>query len=189
MYTTTRNDLETFLSMDVFWNPGTSLEALVAALESDNWQVQQAALAALGDRAESAALTAIEALLAQQDTLGVYDCPEEWDLDAAANAAEREAWRCRFRVKQAALIAIGKMVATCGPDIVGEPLFSRVKRYAVSQEDDYAVRVAACDLLGKLGRPEAVETLKQATGDGEWCTATTARKSLLKQSVYNSRSK
>ena len=56
MYTTTRNDLKTFLGMDALWRADTSVAELTAALGSDNWQVHQAALHAIGDRGEAAAL-------------------------------------------------------------------------------------------------------------------------------------
>lgn len=183
MYTSTRNDLNTFLMMDAFWKPEMSLTGLTAALDADNWQVQQAALAAIGDRGEAAALDAIEALLAAQDNLPVYDCPDEWNLDAATNTAERETWRCRFRVKQAAIIAICKCVGQHGPEIVSEALFQRIQSYAVSRQDDYAVRAAACDLLGKLARVAARTTLEQAATDGEWCTAVIAQKALLSRGL------
>jgi len=69
MYTATRNDLHTFLAIDAFWRSATPLATLIAALNSDNWQVQQAALSAIGDRGETDALAAVEALLEIQDAL------------------------------------------------------------------------------------------------------------------------
>jgi hypothetical protein len=130
MYTETRNDLETFLQMDSFWTADEA--ALAAAMSNDNWQVQQAALAAIGDRGLRDMLPTVVDALKQQNDMGVYDCPDEWELDGTTNMNERETWRCRFRVKQAAIIAIGKCIDAHGSDLI----------------------------------------------DGEWCTATTARKSI-----------
>ncbi len=178
MYSATRNDIETLVRMDGFWKADTPVADLIAALDNDNWQIQQAALLAIGDRGEIETLPAIEALLAVQDGLGIYACPEEWNFDDAKDEAEKEMWRCRFRVKQAALLAIGRCVDRHGPDIVGAALLQRLMDYAVSQENDYPVRIAACEVLGRLKRPESKATLEQAASDGEWCTAMTAKKSL-----------
>jgi len=129
--------------------PDTPLTALTEALKSDNWQVQQAVCAAIGDRGEGEALPAIADLLDAQDALGVYACPDEWDFDSAGSESERETWRCRFRVKQAALLAIGGCVARHGAAVVRDALREHIERYAVSQDEDYPVRTAACDLLSR----------------------------------------
>lgn len=173
MYTPARNDLTTLLSLDAFWDSATPLATLVQGLQSDNWQVQQAALAAIGDRAETDALPAIEALLDTQDTLGIYTCPDEWHFDAATTDAERETWRCRYRVKQAALRALAQLAP------LPASLLDRTCRYATDQAEDYPVRVAACELLAQLDSSAARTALQQAAQDGEWCTATTAKKALL----------
>ena len=180
MYTTTRNDLNTLLTLDAFWDTATPLGELVEALQSNDWQVQQAACAAIGDRGEAEALPSIADLLDAQDALGVYACPDEWDFDVAGSESERETWRCRFRVKQAALIAIGACVQKHGAAIVSEELRRHIERYAVSQGEDYPVRAAACDLLGTIGHPASQPILECAATDGEWCTATAARKALSK---------
>jgi HEAT repeat protein len=178
MYSSTRNDLDTFLAMDAFWRPDTPLTALTEVLKSDNWQVQQAVCTAIGDRGEAEALPAIADLLDAQDALGVYACPDEWDFDAAGSESERETWRCRFRVKQAALLAIGGCVARHGAGVVSDALREHIERYAVSQDEDYPVRAAACDLLGAIGHPASRPILERAATDGEWCTATAASKAL-----------
>lgn len=181
MYTTTRNDLDTFLTIDAFWDASTPFSELEKALQDDNWQVQQAACAAIGDRGEADALPAIAELLAAQDALGVYACPDEWDLDAAGSESERETWRCRFRVKQAALLAIDACVQQHGAAIiVSDPLRRHMEQYAVDPEEDYPVRAAACDLLGVIAHTASRPVLQHAATDGEWCTATAARKALLK---------
>jgi|GEM_PF-1084216 len=178
MYTQTRNDLATFLTVDAFWDRGTPVSELLAALHADNWQVQLASLAALGDRRDVEALSAVEALLETQDTLGVYDCPDEWDLNSTSESSEKEIWRCRYRVKQAALIAILRCVEQHGPGIIEEALLEKLHHYAISQEEDYPVRVAACELLGALKHPTSGPVLAAASKDGEWCTATVATRAL-----------
>ena len=178
MYTTTRNDLDTFLKMDAFWDAETPVAELEEAFKNDNWQVQQAALAAIGDRCETSAVSAIFAILDQQDKLPVYACPDEWDLDAASNESEKETWRCRFRVKQAALLAISKCIEIKGLDFVNEALNQKIMDYSINQDEDYPVRMAACKLLGQIKGNEAKAVLEQASLDGEWCTATTAKEAL-----------
>jgi HEAT repeat protein len=182
-YAHTRNDLATFLEIDAFWSPDSPVSTLTAALDSDNWQVQQAALSAIGDRAETEALPAIEALLAAQDEMGVYACPDQWTFDGAEDVAEREMWRCRFRVKQAALIALTRCVEAAGAAILSESLAARAAAYVTSQADDYPVRVAAGELLGHVDTPASRASLEAASTDGEWCTAATARRSLARLGV------
>lgn len=178
MYTETRNDVAVLLILDAFWDPATPLSELLNALHSDQWQVQQAALAAIGDRGERQALYALEALLEEQDGMDVYGCPDEWELDAAANVQEKEIWRCRFRVKQAALLALRSCALRHGSEVVNPGLLERVHRYALSQDEDYTVRAAACNLLSVLANPASREVVSAAMKDGEWCTATFARKAL-----------
>lgn len=181
MYTTTRNDLATFLQMDAFGDVETPVDKLEAALNDNNWQVQQAALSAIGDRGESSAIPVIAATLEAQDKLPVYRCSDEWGLDSAKDENEAETWRCRFRVKQAALLAISKCVDKSGPAAVDDNLCQKIMDYALNQDEDYPVRMAACELLGKLKRPETRSVLEQAAHDGEWCTATTAKEALKKR--------
>lgn len=185
MYTQTRNDLATFLTMDAFWDPATPVSVLLDSLHADNWQVQQAGLAALGDRGETEALPEIEALLETQDKLGLYDCPYEWDLVSAPDSSEKETRRCRYRVKQAALIAILRCVEQDGPGIIEDSLLDKLHRYAVSREEDYPVRVAACDLLVALKRPESRPVLELASKDGEWCTATVAARAFTEYQPFH----
>lgn len=180
MYGVTRNDAETFLQMDGFWNPACTTDALIAAFGSDNWQVQQAAASAVGDRGLVDLLPAMVSLLEQQDRLPVYGCPDVWEMSGAKSVDERETWRCRFRVKQAILIAMLRCVEHAGPGIIDDTLLRRLLELAVSQEEDYPVRMAACELLGRLDRPPVRAVLEAAAADGEWCTATTARKSLVR---------
>ena len=180
MYTTTRNDLDTFLKMDAFWDETTPVNELEKALQDDNWQVQQAGLSAIGDRGETSTIPAIIAILDEQDQLPIYSCPEEWDFESATNEDEKETWRCRFRVKQAALVAISKCVDKNSSDLVGDNLCQKIMDYALNQDEDYPVRMAACHLLGQIKRPEAKSILEQASQDGEWCTATTAKEALKK---------
>ncbi len=177
-YTKTRHDLRTFLDMDGFWSDHTPVQDLIDALAANNWQVQQAALLALGDRAATNAVPAILQLLDDQDHLDVYGAPNVWDLDGSADTATTEIWRCRYRVKQAACRALAAIVAVHASDTLGPEALRRLEHYAVSQDDDYPVRVAACEALAQIADPHSRNVLKQAAADGEWCTKTTAAKAL-----------
>jgi len=176
-YQKTQTDLPTFLHLDHLWSPQTTTAERLAALRTPSWQVQQAALWTLAAHPDLAALPAIEQLLDEQDNTDLYGTPDHWDYHHPQTAVE-EAWRCRYRVKQAACYALASIGATAGPATLGANLIARLEHYATSQTDDYAVRAEACRALGKLRLPSSRQALRQASGDGEWCTATEARKAL-----------
>ncbi len=178
MYKETRNDLDTFLKMDSLWDDETSGSQLKKALTSDNWQIQQAALSAIGDRCELTLLNDILNVLEIQDSLDVYGCPDEWELYSAKDENEKEVWRCRFRVKQAALIAVSKLIDKNGGDIVGDVLLNKIMNYAVNQSEDFSIRVVSCEILGKIKTPATRKILEKATQDGETCTRMTAEAGL-----------
>jgi HEAT repeat protein len=171
-------DLPTFVRIDRFFDPATPLDDLLAALTDDNWQIQQAALQALGQRPDVRAVPAIVALLDRQDALPLYGAPDQWSLDGAPDADTKEIWRCRFRVKQAACHALGAIGAAHGAAALGAKALERLATYATSQKDDYCTRAAACQSLGRCRAAAARPALELAAQDGEWCTKTEAGKAL-----------
>jgi len=183
MYKETRNNLDTFLKIDSLWDETTSVSKLKEALNNDNWQIQQAALSAIGDRGELKLLTDIDNILEIQDSLDIYGCPDEWDFDAASSVAEKELWRCRFRVKQAALIAVSKLIDKHGGDIVDDVLLNKILKYAVDQGEDFSIRVASCEVLGKIKTPATRKILEKASQDAETCTRLTAEEGLKRAKV------
>ncbi len=178
-YEKTATDLTTFLRIDRMWSPQATTAERVAGMQSPSWQVQQAALWALAAFPDVTALPAVARVLDEQDRTDIYGAPEPWDYHHADVAVE-EAWRCRFRVKQAACYALGSIGAAAGPAALGEALLARLEGYAGSQADDYAVRAEACRALGLQRAPHSRAVLQQAAQDGEWCTATEARKALAR---------
>ncbi|MGI6496638.1 MAG: hypothetical protein ACOX5G_11260 [Kiritimatiellia bacterium] len=187
-YSPTRTDLATFRSLDRLFAPDAPLEGLLAALDADQWQLQQGALWALAGRMErplphdtlAAIAEAVLALLDDQDGRGVYAAPSPKDY-RGADPAKTEEHRCRFRVKQAACMALAPAAMALPP---GNPLHeravARLERYAVDLAEDYAVRAECCRALGRIALPRSRGTLEQASTDGEWCTATEARKALAR---------
>ena len=173
-------DLTTMQRIDWLFAPQRTCEELTAALHDDNWQVQQAALNALDARAEADAVEAIRALLQRQDALDVYGAPDADATDATSTDPQVQTWCCRFRVKQAACLALGRIAETHGGDALGDAGVDHLCRYATDLDEDYPVRAAACHSLGAAGATRAIDTLRAAARDGEWCTATEAHKALVR---------
>ena len=181
-YAPTRTDLSTFLALDRLFADGAPLSDLLAALDSDQWQLQQGALWALASRVSSGDAPGIAAavlrILDAQDAMGVYAAPDPWEY-RDSDPGKTEEHRCRFRVKQAACMALGAAAAALpADDPLVDRIASRLERYAVAMEDDYAVRAECCRALGRLALPRSRPVLEQAACDGEWCTATEASKAL-----------
>ncbi len=177
-----KTDLATFLLIDRLHAPETPMDDLFAALDHDEWQVRQAALGAIARRPAAAAIAPILSLLDDQDSRDLYGAPNHWDVDGAPDEATTEDWRCRFRLKQAACLALGAIAAEIGPETLGETAIRRLAHYATSQDDDYTVRAAACKALSKVGKanPIARDALTAASTDGEWCTRTEAAMALAR---------
>jgi HEAT repeat protein len=173
---------------------GDAMAKLTDALRDARWPVRYAAAVALGElgAAARAAVPALLTLLEQEDAAPLYTQPgnlaggpagSNMPMTAPANAADPvtlDAWRRRGRIKQAAIWALHDI------GISTPAVRAALQRYAVDQGEDYAVRAAACRALARLGDEQSVPVLKQATQDGEWCTACEARKSL--QALTRSRS-
>jgi len=172
------NDIAALRRVDRLLDSETPPDELSAALDDHNWQVQQAALQAVGMRRVREAVPSILRLLERQDQLGLYGAPEPWSLDGAPDPATRDAWRCRFRVKQAACHALGAIGRTHGDGAVGADAVERLASYARSREEDFCVRAAACQALGRMQAAAARDALLDASRDEEWCTATEAAKAL-----------
>ena len=163
--------------------------ALQAALTDGDWRIVQAALHAVRWHPVAAVAGDILDVLVRQDALPLRSQDREvfhqagapfssypHPLEEAAPAT-RELWKCRWRVKQAACLALGAI----GPALPGEVrgrAIAALSGYAVSAADDYHVRAAACDALGRIGDPAARAALDQAAGDEEWCTRTHAARAL-----------
>jgi HEAT repeat protein len=165
---------------------GDVLEKLAEALRDERWPVRYAAAVSLGELGESAgrAVPALLAALEQEDAAPLYTQPgnlsggpagSNMPMGAPSQAADAitlDAWRRRGRIKQAAIWALHDI------GVSTPAVRAALHRYAVNQGDDYAVRAAACRALRRLGNDESIPVLKQASQDGEWCTACEARTSL-----------
>lgn len=180
-YSPTRTDLETFLAIDTLLSPTASIAELASALECDQWQLQQAALWSIAEtHRDPVLIDAVIATLDSQDKLRIYEGKDHWTYEDADPVAQEE-HRCRYRVKQAAVMALAAIAAPLPADDPRRTAATRrIESYATSMADDYAVRAEACRALGLLASPASRATLEQASTDGEWCTATEAAKSLKK---------
>ncbi len=173
-----QRDSQTFRNIDRLFDSSTPTAAVIAALAASDWQIQQAACLALSHRPDPAAVETVMQLLDAQDRMDVYGAPDNWTLDGAADDTAREIWRCRFRVKQAACLALGSIGGRFGHGAVSPVALARLMHYATNDGDDYAVRAAACQALGLIRAPSARTALGKAAADGEWCTRTEAIKAL-----------
>lgn len=172
------NDIAALRRVDRLLDSETPPEDLIAALDDHNWQAQQAALQAIGRRRVREAVPSILRLLERQDRLDIYGAPEHLNLDGAPDPATRDTWRCRFRVKQAACHALGAIGLVHGDAAVGAAAVERLASYARSRAEDFCVRAAACQALGRMRAAAARDALLAASRDEEWCTATEAAKAL-----------
>lgn len=173
-----RIDMPTFKKIDRLFDPAVPLDDVRGALSADNWQVVQAACNALGNRRDTGAVELLLDVLRRQDELDIYGAPDMWSLDDAPDEETKELWRCRFRVKQAACLALGEIGEEHGAQALGEETIQHLSRYATDDNEDYVIRAAACQALGRAGAAIAEDVLKRAAEDGEWCTRTEARKAL-----------
>ncbi|PTX97551.1 hypothetical protein DB346_21410 [Verrucomicrobia bacterium LW23] len=75
----------------------------------------------------------------------------------------------KYRLKEAALVALGRIGdASAVPEICS----------VLAPEDFYGARRIAADILGLLGDPFALPTLKKWVNDSDWETACAARRSI-----------
>lgn len=159
---------------------------LQARLAHSDWRVRYAAAVALGDLRAAEAVPALLKALKAEDEAPLFSQPRSLGGGSAGSPAAREAdeilrttppevleaWRRRGRLKQAICLALAE---------IGEAAQEAVpilRRYAVDQGQDYAVRAAACHALGRIAAEDNRDILTQASQDEEWCTRTEARKAL-----------
>lgn len=166
--------------IDALYDPETRTETRIEALRHPDWSLRQAALWALSRYPDVRAVSAIRTLLDEEDRSDIYGGGAWGPASEDAPSELREAWRRRFRLKQAACAALGATGRLAGPTALPQEEHRRLARYAVSMGEDYPVRAAACAALGAMKSmdPAAIAALEAARRDVEWCTATHATKAL-----------
>lgn len=166
-------------------NDEQSYQFLLTALNDIDWQIRYAAIVAIGDRKNPAAIDALVKILRDENAAPIYTqdadyggapagspYSSELNLPAGTSDETRDAWHRRGRIKQAAIIAIGS-IGTADPRAL-----DLLHEYAVNQKEDYMVRAAACQTLGKLANPTSIPFLEKAVTDGETCTMMEAERAL-----------
>ena len=164
-----------------------ALPELFKLMMHDDWRVRYAASVAAGDLRAPEAIAPLMWVLWREDAAPLYSQPP---LPAGGSAGSSgvttpafpegttpetiEAWRRRGRVKQAACLALG-YIGEAAPQAL-----AALQRYAVAPEEDYVVRAAACQALGKINHPSSREVLLRAAKDEEWCTNHEAAKALAR---------
>jgi len=166
----------------------------VAALADADWELRQAALHAVRRHPTPDAAAAVYAALRTEDARDVYGQTEGellgWGAghtDAHLNEKARqlpaetlEAWKCRWRGKQAACLALGTLAAAFGAETLPTGAIDRLATIARDRDgEDYQVRAAACEALSAIGTPTARDALRDvAEHEEEFCTLTQAKKGL-----------
>jgi len=162
--------------------------SLDAAAGHTDWRVRYAAAVAMGRRRDPVHLPALFAMLEREAGRPLYDQPRATfpgshddtrmaeqilavheTFDREAGEEEREAWKCRGRVKQACLFAIG--------DIGGADAAQRCAVEACLRDGDDVVRMAAARALGRIGDGASLAALSGLLDAPEFCSRTEARKS------------
>lgn len=165
----------------------TDRSALTDAAVHADWRVRYAAAVAMGRTGDPEWLPDLSAMLEREDGRPLYDQPrasfpgshddtrmaeqilavhEVFDREAGED--EREAWKCRGRVKQACLFSIGDI------GVGDESLRRKVEAYL--EETDDVVRMAAARALGRIGNAGSLPALEQLLDVPEFCSRTEARK-------------
>ena len=153
-----------------------SLNELIAALDHSRWEVRYAAAIALGDRRDARAVPALLQVLAAEDAAGIYGQPKlTWEesgpiFPEGTTEADKAAWSRRWRLKQAAIVALGQIGA---PD---PRVFEILQRYVVDQDEEYGIRAASGHTLGLIPDASSLEALATAKSDPEFCARTEAHK-------------
>ncbi len=166
-------------------NDEQSYQFLLTALGSHDWQIRYAAVVAIGDRKNPMAIDALVKILRDENTAPIYTPDADYggapagspyavepNLPAGTTDETRDAWHRRGRIKQAAIIAIGSI------GVADPHALDLLHEYAVNQKEDYMVRAAACQSLGKLASPTSKPFLEKAVTDGETCTMMEAVRAL-----------
>jgi HEAT repeat protein len=172
------------------------VDALRQALADEDWEVVQGALFALRRAPRPELGAQLLAVFDREDRRDLYGQPEGDLLHFGAgdprggelspragqyDAETLEAWKCRWRVKQAAALAVAALAEAGGPRALPDETVDRLIGYLQDAEgEDYPVRAAAAQALGALGDPRARAALETAAGDVEFCTATEASKALAR---------
>jgi HEAT repeat protein len=184
----------TLLVADRLFSPGAAdtPEETAAALRSDDWMLRLTALHAIRRHPDPALAPRVISLLCEQNALPLYgqDRPIAYDQGFVSHdfdtafadvpAETIKCWRFRWRLKQAACLALGEIAAASGAETLPGEALALLCALATSTADDHPVRAAACHALGYFDGPQVREALREAAEDEEWCTRCEARKSLAR---------
>lgn len=157
-----------------------------------DWRVRYAAAVAMGETGDGKWIDTLYAMLKYEDTRELYTQPRvlgfENSYDDTRMAEQlvpikeifdqdypedlKEDWRCRDRVKQACLFAVGDIGKVSGEMLAY--LHATLQR----QGEDYAVCAATARALGTVGHKGSIPYLEKALQIDEWCVQTEARKAI-----------
>jgi len=158
-------------------NGSDAIDALIAALGSDQWRVQMTAADALGRLRAHKSTSALIALLEAEEAQGSYPLIQKWwtwgrmlcdrRVDGPDPDMPRPAGEKRWRVKRAAITALGKM-----GDVQAAPVIEKL----LTQCDDYfTVTSQLAVALGRIGSPTSVPVLQRHLDHAEVNTRIHAR--------------
>ncbi len=174
----------------------TNESALKDMIGHEDWRVRYSAAVAVGELCRPEYAELIEKLLEREEQRDIYSQPPvtfigskddtrmseqigpiEVVFPIECSEEQQENWKCRGRVKFAAIKSIVKLKTAT--ERTKELLCS----YIGSPGEDYNVRAASAHALGIVGDARHIVFLEKSKDEDEWCTQTEVRKaiSLIKE--------
>ena len=168
-------------------------QTIVGFLNDNRWQVRYAAIVAMGDTGDISLIGLLSEAIRNEEKQPIYTQPADLknaEVPAGSNAlysiefpaettdTEKESWKRRGKIKQAACLAIGSILERATDCAIADDALGLLHKLALDRTEDYHVRAAACKTLGAVGDKGSIPFLEKAATDSEWCTKTEAQKSI-----------
>jgi HEAT repeat protein len=170
----------------------TDADALERHATHHDWRVRYAAAVAMGESGDPRWLPQLGELLAMEDGRDLYGQPRvlgftnsfddtrmaeqliatEAIFDQEYPEDRMDAWRCRGRVRQAALLAVDA-IGTATPELI-----QLIHDVLEDPDEDFSVKAAGAKALGRVGDALSLPALERALEFDEWCLQVEAHKAI-----------
>lgn len=162
----------------------------------ENWRVRYGAAIAMGEKQDPSYVPVLLEMLKNEDKLDLYSQPQVKEFIGGyddTRMAEmlvkvqevfdkeypdhiKEAWKCRGRVRHAAIFALYDI------GVVNEAVNRYLCECLERPNEDFAVCAAAARTLGKLGNAGCIPSIERGMEKDEWCLRCEGRKAIAKLS-------